>query len=145
MGWTKEEHNTFDRAVNFIEGNVTGVPLTSSQLTKLRNIRAGKTSDAPGLIEYGSHTLWLTVQYVWHERFEYMLKSMKFNGASHKFNMFTKLISENIALVWKKEQLQKERQVRTDAKIEVADLPNFENPYITNSIRADSEILEGLW
>ena len=145
MGWTKEEHSIFDRATNFIERNVTGVPLTSSQLTKLRNIRAGKMSDAPGIIEYNSHTLWLTVEYVWHERFEYMLNSMSFNGTSHKFNMFAKLLSENIALVWKKEQIAKEKQVRADAKIQATDLPNFENPYKVEERDRTKEEFAELW
>lgn len=140
-----EEKKIFDKTVEFVEKNITLAPLTSTQRDKLRKIRAGKIGELEGLVEYNSQTLWLAAQYCWHDRLSYAYDTMTFNGTNHRFNLFCKVLKENLPLVWKKEQLQKERQVRTDAKIEVADLPNFENPYITNNIRTDSEILKELW
>lgn len=139
-----EEKNIFEKTIEFIEREITQVSLSPSQREKLRKIRAGKVGNLEGLVEYDSHTLWLAVQYIWHERLSYALESMSFNSTNHKFNFFCKVLVENLPLVWKKIQIQKEKQIKVDAKIEPYEIPNFENPYIKNNIK-DNSILEELW
>lgn len=140
-----KEKEIFDKVVDFVEGNITLVSLSPSQREKLRKIRAGKVGELEGLVDYDSETLWVAVQYCWHDRLSYAYDTMAFNSTNHRFNFFCKVLTENLPLVWKKIQLQKEKQVRADAKIEATNLPNFENPYITNNIRTDNETLEELW
>lgn len=140
-----EQKELFNKVVEFVEANITLASLSPSQREKLRKIRAGKFGELEGLIDYDSETLWIATEYCWHDRLQYAFETMTFNSTNHRFNFFCKVLMENLPLVWRKIQLQKEKQVRADAKIEAVDLPNFNNPYITNNIRADNETLEGLW
>ena len=142
---TGEEKIIFDKVVKFVEQNITLIPLTPSQREKLRKIRAGKTGELKELVEYDSHTLLVAAQYIWHERLSYTFEVMSFNGTNHKFNFFCKVLIDNLPLVWKKIQLQKEKQANADAKIEANELPNFDNPYLKGNNEIKSEVLEALW
>lgn len=140
-----EEKEIFNKTVKFVEQNITQASLSPSQREKLRKIRAGKFGELEGLIDYDSETLWIATEYCWHDRLQYAFETMTFNSTNHRFNFFCKVLMENLPLVWRKIQLQKEKQVRADAKIEAVDLPNFKNPYLKGKDRTDNEILKEMW
>lgn len=132
----KNEKAQWEQLCEYVKTNIMGYDenqkLSKYMILRLRGLHDGKfmaNKAVESLAHYSYDIILLTFKYV-KPRIDYKLKENNFADDQHRFNFVMKVVGENINLVYNKVKKLKEEQKKVE-KIEVIDLPNYENKYVT--------------
>lgn len=136
---------------DYVKTNIMGYDenqcLTKNMTLRLEGLRKGQTyanNKHESFANYSYEVLYNTFVYCKNHELDWILKNKKFDNDMHKFNYIMIVIGNNINMIYNKTKKKVEEEKRLE-KIEVIDLPNYENKYVAKEQHNVSKELEALW
>lgn len=136
----------YDYVKKEIMGYDNNQKLSNYMVLRLRGMKDGKfmaNKSVESLAHYSYEIILLTFKYV-KPKIDYKLKENNFVDDQHRFNFVTKIVNENLNLVYEKVKRVREEQNKIE-KVQIVEIPDYENKYNNREATVSKKNMEEFW